>query len=81
MGKTKGNSTIEKQKWKGHDRRDRVLISKMGFNIRFPSEIKVLLFDPFFSNWVSFKKLSIKNCSTNSKSSKAICFFSSKFKS
>ena len=55
MGKTKGNSTIEKQKWTGHDRRDRVLISKMGFNIRFPSEIKVLLFDPFFSNWVSFK--------------------------
>ena len=44
--------------------------------MRFLSEIKVLRIDPVFSNWVNFNKnVSIINCSTNSKSCKAIYFF------
>ena len=48
--------------------------------IRFHGEIKVLRIDPVFSNWVNFSlKMSIINCSTNSKSFRHL-FFSSKFK-
>ena len=43
--------------------------------IRFPSEIKVLPIDPVFSNWVNFIKMSMTNCSTNSKSFQAVYFF------
>ena len=71
--KRKANSTIEHQKCKGHDKRDRLLTSKMK-NIRFPSEIKVIRIDPVFSNYVNFnKKVFIVNCAT--KSFKAIYFF------
>ena len=43
--------------------------------ISFPSEIEILPFDPVFSNLVNFnKKVSIINCSTISKSFKAIGF-------
>ena len=48
--------------------------------IRYPSEIKVSPIDPVFSNWVNVNiKVSIINCSTNSKSFKAIYFFRSRF--
>ena len=48
----------------------------MEMNYRISQRNKVLPIDPVFSNWVNFnKKVSILNCSTNSKSFKAICFF------
>ena len=47
--------------------------------MRFPSAIKSLSTDPGFLNWVNFiKKMSLINCSRNSKSFKAIYLFSSK---
>ena len=74
--KREANSTIEQQKCKGREKRDRLLISKMEINYQVPSEIKVLAFDQIFSNWVNFnKEVSMINCSTNSKSFKAIYFF------
>ena len=55
------------------------IFQKWKIIIRFPSEIKVLPFDPVFSNWVDFnKKVSIIDWSTNSKSH---LNFYSKFKS
>ena len=35
----KANSTMEHQKCKGHETRNRLLVSKMEFNYRFPSGI------------------------------------------
>ena len=77
--KRKANSTIEQQNIKVTKNVIDFHFRKSKLIIRFPSEIKVLRIDPVFSNWVNFnKKVSIINCSTNSKSFKAICFFSSK---
>ena len=52
------------------------LFRKRKLIIRFSSEIKVLPIDPVFSIWVNFnKKVSIINCSTNSKSFRPSVFF------
>ena len=47
------NSTIEQQKCKVHEKRDRILNSKMEFNYQISQKIKVLPIDPVFSNWVN----------------------------
>ena len=68
MVKRKGNSTIEQQTCKGPKKRKLI--------IRYPSEIKILPIDPILSNWVNFNnKMSLINCSSNSKSFKAIYLF------
>ena len=67
---------MEQQNCKDHQRRGRLLISKMEINYQIPSEIKVLPIDTGFSNWVNFNlKVSIINCSIISESVKAIYFF------
>ena len=53
--KRKSKLTIEQQKCKGHEKCDRLLISKM----KIPSEINVFRIDPFFSKWVNFNKKSV----------------------
>ena len=74
--KRKANSTIEQQNIKVTKNVIDFQFRKWKLIIRFPSEIKVLRIDPVFSNWVNFnKKVPIINCSLNSKSFKAICFF------
>ena len=47
--KRKANSTIEQKRCKCHEKRDRLLVLKMEFNLRFPSGIKSLLIGPVFS--------------------------------
>ena len=72
--KRKANSTIEQQNCKGHEKRDRLLILKEEINFQISQLNKS--FDPVFSYWVNFiKKVFIINCSTNSKSFKAMFFF------
>ena len=64
------NSAIDQRKCKGQEKRERLLVSKEDFNFQKKTPI-----DPVFSNWVNFiRKLSINDCSWNSKSFKAIFF-------
>ena len=66
--KRETNSTIEQKNSKDHEKRDRLLSSKMEiYNLIF-SEIKVLPSDPVFSIWANFnKKESFINCSKERK--------------
>ena len=74
--KRKAKFTIEQQKWKGHEKCDRLLILKMERNNQISQRNKSLRIDPVFSNWVNFnKKVSRLNCFANSNSFKAIYFF------
>ena len=71
------NPLSNSKKFKGHDKLYRLLISKMENNYQISHEIKVLPIDPVFPDWVNFnKKVSIINCSKNSKSFKATYFLS-----
>ena len=77
--KRKANSTIEQQKCKGREKRDRPLISKIEINYQDSSEKEVLPIDPVFSNRIIFNnKFCIRSCSPYSKSFEA--FLSPKFK-
>ena len=61
---------------KGHEKRERLLISKMEINYEISQCNQILPIDPVFSNWVNVnKKVSITNCPVNSKSFKAIFLF------
>ena len=61
--KRKTNSTIEQLKFKNHEKRDRILISKYNLFIRFSGETNVLPSDQVFSNWVNFvEKTLLINC-------------------
>ena len=51
--KRKTNSTIEQQKFKGQEKRDRLLISKVDFNFQISQRIKNLPIDTVFSNGLS----------------------------
>ena len=73
--KTKAISTIEQQKWKGHKKRDRLLVLKVLFKYQISQRVKALYIDPVFSNWVYLiKKVSILNCCRNTKNFKGIYF-------
>ena len=64
------------RKCKGHERQDQLLVSNEEFGFQIPSEIKNLLIDPVFLNWVTIiKNASIRKCSRNPKSCKGIYFF------
>ena len=74
--KRKANFTLKRQTCKGHEKRDRLLISKLEIKYQISQRNKFLPIDPAFSNWFkSNKKVSIINCSTISKSFKVIYFF------
>ena len=49
--KKETNSTIEQQKFKGHEKHDRLFISKVDFNFQISQRIKNLPIDTVFSNW------------------------------
>ena len=49
---------MEQQKGKGQKKPDQLLVSKVEFIFRYPSEVKYLPFDPVFSSWVNI----IKKC-------------------
>ena len=59
--KKKANSTIEQQKCKSHEKRDRLLISKMEINYQISQRNKSLPIDPVFSNWVDFYQKSTQH--------------------
>ena len=46
-----------KQKYTGHEKRDRLLALKVDYIFQTPSEIKILPIDSVFSNWVNFIKM------------------------
>ena len=51
------NYFIEQQKCQGHEKHDRLLLSKQDFNFRSPSDIENKPIDRvFFSNWVNYIK-------------------------
>ena len=52
--KRKANSTIEQQKCKGREKRDRLLISKMEIKYQISQRNKIKRIDPVFSIWVNF---------------------------
>ena len=53
----------------GHEKHDRLLVLKVEFSDKFPSEIKVIP----IASWISFVvKVSTKNCSISWKSFKAL---------
>ena len=54
-------SIIEHEKYKGNEKRDRLLISEVSFSFQISEQYKNLLIDPLVSNWVSFiNRVSIK---------------------
>ena len=57
--KGKANSIIDQQKCEGHEKCDRVVISKMEINYQISQRNKILPNDPVMSNWVNFNN----NCS------------------
>ena len=56
--KRKANSTIEQQKCKGHEKRGRLLVSKVDLNYQISerSKKKLTYRYPVFSNWVNLIK-------------------------
>ena len=61
---------------KGHEKCDRLLVSKVEFGYQIFRRKNSIGIDPVFSNLVHFmKNLSIINCSGNSKRFEAINFF------
>ena len=50
IDKRKANSTIEQQKSKRREKRDRLLISKIEINYQISQRNKSFTFDPVFSN-------------------------------
>ena len=61
--KRKANSTFDQQKCKGHEKLDRLLLSKVELNYRISQPKKIFISDPVVSNGVNFyQKKSIINC-------------------
>ena len=57
----KVSSTIEHRNCKAHEKRERLLISKVDFNFQISQQENNIPIDPFCSNWSNFiKKMSYK---------------------
>ena len=54
--KRKENSTMEQRKCKGHEKRDRLLVTKVVFNFQISLRNWKLIYWSSFSNWVTFIK-------------------------